>query len=88
MVVLFNKTSNKRWPLEIRDGTLMFDVTIERQKKSITLESGAAISVCPDGRGGSATIDSSKKQRMIAANGTPIESKGAKVVRFHGQVEA
>ena len=24
-----NKTSNKRWPLEIRDGAFMFDVTIE-----------------------------------------------------------
>ena len=27
-----HKTSNKRWPLEIRDGTFTFDVTIEGQK--------------------------------------------------------
>ena len=74
--------------MEIRDGAFMFDVTIEGQKKSIALDSGAAISVCPDGWGGSPAIDSSKKQRMIAANGTPIKSKGAKVVRFHWHVKA
>ena len=83
-----NKTSNKRWPLKGRGGTFMFDVTIEGQKESITLDSGAAISVCPEGWGGSAVVDSSRKHRMMAANGAPIESNGSNVARFHGRVEA
>ena len=64
------------------------DGTIEGQKESITLDSGAAIPARPEGWGGSAVVDSSKKHRMIAANATPVEPKGANVVRFHGQVEA
>jgi len=83
-----NLVSKKRWPLRLEGETYVFDVVIDGRKETITLDSGAGVSVCPIGWGGKANVDQTKKVKMIAANGSGIFSRGEKVVRFHGQVGA
>jgi hypothetical protein len=72
--------------LKKKKGVYVFDVILDDDEPmSITLDSGAGVSVWPKGL--KKDIKLGPKQEgleMVAANGTPIENWGTKAIRFRG----
>ena len=66
-------------------GTYVFDVIFEDTKEEgkSTLDSGAGVSVWPNGKMKEVFLFSKKKVLgMLAANGTEIRNEGRKVTKF------
>jgi hypothetical protein len=78
--------TGERMELKKKKGVYVFDVILDDDEPmSITLDSGAGVSVWPKGL--KKDIKLGPKQEgleMVAANGTPIENWGTKAIRFRG----
>jgi hypothetical protein len=81
-----NTSTGEKIELRIEGGTYVFDVEYEDgELGTITLDSGAGVNVWP--RGLQAHVPMQPKEpklRMTAANGSPIENFGTKVIHFTG----
>ena len=82
-----NEVTGERIGLKIRKGSFVMDVMYaDRSMGEITLDSGAGGSVWPEHLQREVRMGPAEKGlRMKAANGTPIESLGTKVIKFKGE---
>ena len=72
----------KRWTGR-RDRATIDIASVEKKKTKITVDSGAGVSVWPASWGcPGTTLPSKTKIKLEAANGTPIETYGEKLVKF------
>ena len=68
-------------------GAYVFDVIYEdtKEKGTVTVDSGAGVSVWPKGQLKSVPmLPKQKGSRMVAANGTEIKNEGQKIIKFGG----
>ena len=75
----------KRWACRCgRDERATVDIaSVEKKKTKITVDSGAGVSVWPASWGcPGKTLPGKSKVKLEAANGTPIETYGEKLVKF------
>ena len=82
-----NLESGERMKMRKERGTFVFDVIFEDTKEAgtVTLDSGAGVSVWPIKRAKEGKLLPKKKGlKMIAANGTEIRNEGQKVIKFRG----
>lgn len=81
-----NIAIGERIGLRVEKGTYVFDVEYESgEVGAITLDSGAGVSVWPEGLLPDVPLlPKNPHLRMTAANGSDIENLGMKVVRFCG----
>ena len=79
-----NKATGERMPLRKEKGVYVFDVKYEDESTgTITLDSGAGVSVWPVGQLKNIPMQPKKAGlRMVAANGTEIKNLGQKTIRF------
>ena len=86
-----NVTTKERLQVRKERGVYVFDAKLENgEVAAITLDSGAGASVWPEKKSvAGKLLPKDVGLEMIAANGTEIESKGQKVVKFKGrEIEA
>ena len=81
-----NAITGERIKLRIDKGTYVFDVEYHNgEEGAITLDSGAGVSVWPDGwLKDVPMMPKGPRLRMTAANGSAIENLGTKVIKFRG----
>jgi hypothetical protein len=82
-----NISTGERMKLSIEKGTFVFEVQFsdDGEMGKITLDSGAGVSVWPKKlKTNLKMLPKDASLRMIAANGTPIENYGKKVIKFKG----
>jgi len=81
-----NGVTGEKIRLRVERGTYVFDVQYDNgEDGSITLDSGAGVSVWPVGwMDDVPMLPKDPKLKMTAANGSVIENLGAKVIRFRG----
>ena len=75
----------RRWACRCgRDERVTVDIaSVEKKKTKITVDSGAGVSVWPASWGcPGKTLPGKSKVKLEAANGTPIETYGEKLVKF------
>ena len=79
-----NKATGEKMPLRKEKGVYVFDVKYEDGSTgTITLDSGAGVSVWPVGQLKNIPMQPKKTGlRMVAANGTEIKNLGQKTIRF------
>ena len=79
-----NKATGEKMPLRKEKGVYVFDVKFEDESTgTITLDSGAGVSVWPAGQLKNVPMQPKKAGlRMVAANGTEIKNLGQKTIRF------
>ena len=84
-----NTKTGEKIELRVDRGTYVFDVEFENgEVGAITLDSGAGVSVWPEGMQDQIPLmPKDPKLKMTAANGSVIENLGTKVIKFRG-VEA
>ena len=84
-----NTQIGEKIELRVDRGTYVFDVEFENgEVGAITLDSGAGVSVWPEGMQDQIPLmPKDPKLKMTAANGSVIENLGTKVIKFRG-VEA
>jgi glutamate 5-kinase len=81
-----NVGTGEKMQIRIEGGTYVFSVMYpDGEEGEITLDSGAGVNVWPNGLQMKVPLMPKKNGlRMTAANGTPIENLGTKVIRFRG----